>query len=86
VGCVGYWLLTAKLVFDADTSMKLMMDQARTPPPRRPTRTELPIPPDLEQIIMDSLEKDPVRLPATAAELARRLSACTLPQHGPTSA
>ena len=59
VGCVAYWLLTGQLVFAADTSMKMLFDDAGTPPPRPHTRTELPIPTDLEQLIMDCLEKDP---------------------------
>ncbi len=80
VGCVGYWLVTGKLVFEGDTAMKMMLDHARTPPPRPQTRTELAIPPELEQVIMDCLEKDPERRPATAAELARRLSACPTPE------
>jgi eukaryotic-like serine/threonine-protein kinase len=80
VGCVGYWLLTGKLVFDGDTPMQVMLDHARTPPPRPQTRTELSIPPELEQIIMDCLEKDPARRPASADALALRLSACPVPQ------
>jgi len=80
VGCVGYWLLTGKLVFDGDTPMQMMLHHAHTPPPRPQTRTELPIPPELEQIIMDCLEKDPARRPASADELAGRLSACPVPQ------
>jgi serine/threonine-protein kinase len=80
VGCVAYWLLTGKLVFQGDTAMKMMVEHARTVPPRPQTRTELPIPPALEQIIMDCLEKDPARRPATAAELALRLGAVDVPQ------
>lgn len=78
VGCVGYWLLSGRLVFEASTAMAMLIDHARTPPPRLGSRTELTIPADLEQIIMDCLEKDPGRRPASAAELARRLSACTV--------
>jgi serine/threonine-protein kinase len=80
VGCVGYWLLTGKLVFEADTAMKLMLAHAGTPAPRPSTRTELPIPPDLEAVIMSCLEKDPARRPASAAALAERLAACKLPE------
>ena len=80
VGCVAYWLLTGQLVFAADTSMKMLFDHAGTPPPRPHTRTELPIPPDLEQLIMDCLEKDPARRPAGADVLAQRLSTCHLPE------
>ena len=80
VGCVGHWLLTGKLVFEGDTPMKMMMEHARTPPSRPQTRTELPIPPELEQIILDCLEKDPARRPATTAELASRLREVKLAQ------
>ncbi len=80
VGCVGYWLLTGTLVFDRDTMMKILIDHARTPPPLPRTRTELPIPPDVEQVIMQCLEKDPEKRPANAGELLDRLLACELPQ------
>jgi len=80
VGCVGYWLLTGKLVFEGDTPMKVMLEHARTPPPRPQTRTELLIPPELEQIILDCMEKDPARRPATAAELGSRLRDVKVPQ------
>ena len=74
IGCVGYWLVTGKLVFEGDTAMKVMLGHLNTPPPRPQSRTELAIPAELEQIILDCLEKDPARRPASAAELARRLS------------
>jgi len=83
VGCVGYWLLTGKLVFEGDTPMKVMLEHARTPPPRPQTRTELLIPPELEQIILDCMEKDPARRPATAAELGSRLRDVKVPQEWP---
>jgi serine/threonine-protein kinase len=76
VGCVGYWLLSGRLVFDSTTAMAMLIDHARTPAPRLGDRTELPIPPDLEQVIMDCLEKDPARRPPSSAELCRRLMAC----------
>jgi serine/threonine-protein kinase len=80
IGCVGYWLITGKLVFEGDNAMKVMLDHLRTPPPRPQTRTELPIPPELEQIILDCLEKSPAQRPASAAELARRLAAVPMPE------
>src|SRR5262249_49140122 len=80
VGCVGYWLLTGSLVFESDPPMKMMMDHARPPAPPPRSRTELPIPAELEQIIMDCLEKDPERRPPGAAALAERLRRCNLPE------
>ena len=76
VGCVGYWLLTGRLVFESGSAMGMLADHARTQAPRLSSRTELPIPEDLEQVIMDCLEKEPSRRPASATELARRLSEC----------
>jgi eukaryotic-like serine/threonine-protein kinase len=80
VGCVAYWLVTGPRVFEADTVMQLLFDHASTLPPRPQTRTELPIPPDLEQLIMDCLEKDPARRPSGANVLAKRLSTCPVPE------
>jgi len=76
VGCVAYWLVTGRRVFEGETTLQLLMNHASTPPPPPQTRTELPIPPDLEQLIMECLEKDPGRRPASADVLAQRLSAC----------
>jgi eukaryotic-like serine/threonine-protein kinase len=78
VGCVGYWLLTGKLVFEGDSVMKMVIDHAHSPPPRMQTRTEQSIPAELEKIIVDCLEKDPAKRPSTAAVLAGRLAACPL--------
>jgi eukaryotic-like serine/threonine-protein kinase len=76
VGCVAYWLVTGQRVFEANTSMQMLFDHASVRPTRPQTRTELPIPPDFEQLIMDCLEKDPDRRPADANLLTQRLSAC----------
>jgi serine/threonine protein kinase len=73
VGCVGYWLLSGRLVFDSNSAMAMLADHARTQAPRLSSRTELSIPSELEQLIMDCLEKDPARRPASADEMARRL-------------
>ncbi|HEY0991755.1 MAG TPA: serine/threonine-protein kinase [Kofleriaceae bacterium] len=80
VGCVAYWLLTGKLVFEGGSPVKVMLDHAQAPPPPPHTRTELAIPPELEQVVMDCLEKTRELRPASAAELARRLAECPTPQ------
>jgi eukaryotic-like serine/threonine-protein kinase len=74
LGCVAYWLLSGKLVFDGETPMKMLMQHVSTPAPRLSTRTEIPIPAELEALVMQCLEKDPARRPGSAAEIVERLS------------
>jgi plasmid stabilization system protein ParE len=78
VGCVAYWLLTGTPVFTGRTPMEtLLMHVHRGPePPSR--RTHLPIPSDLEAIVMSCLAKDPEVRPQTADELATRLAGVQL--------
>ena len=76
IGCVAYWLLTSSLVFESDTTMKMLVDHAHTPPLPPSRRTELHIPGDLEQVVMTCLEKNPDKRPQNALELAKMLSDC----------
>jgi serine/threonine-protein kinase len=78
LGCVGYWLLTGKLVFEGSSVVEVMFHHAHTPPPRPSTRSELPIPAPLEDLIMECLEKDPARRPASAEAVSTRLDAVSL--------
>jgi len=75
VGCVAYYLLTGQLVFEADTPMKMFLQhvQARPLPPSR--RTELPIPAEVEALVLACLAKDPRDRPQDALELLHRLEA-----------
>jgi len=74
-GCVAYWLLTGQRVFDGDTPMAILMQHATTMPAAPSTRTELPIPPALDDLVMACLAKDPSDRPQSARELSRRLAA-----------
>ncbi|MCD6030749.1 MAG: hypothetical protein K0S78_2923, partial [Thermomicrobiales bacterium] len=78
LGCVGYWLLTGKLIFEGRNAVEVMFHHAHTPPPRPSTRSELPIPAPLEELIMECLEKEPARRPSTAEEVSNRLDAVSL--------
>jgi eukaryotic-like serine/threonine-protein kinase len=74
LGCVGYWLLTGQLVFEADTAIQMAAHHIRTSPVPPSRRSELGVPAALDQIILQCLAKAPNDRPATAQELARMLS------------
>jgi serine/threonine-protein kinase len=79
LGCVAYWLLTGKLVFEGVGVVEVMFNHAHTVPPRPSTRVELPIPAPLEDLVMDCLEKDPAKRPASAEAVSLQLDAVPLP-------
>jgi serine/threonine protein kinase len=73
-GCVAYFLLTGQLVFTADTPMALVVRHAHTRPTPPSERSELPIPPALDRVVLDCLSKNPNDRPQSAKELSRRLA------------
>jgi len=78
LGCVAYWLLTGKVVFEGGNVMQVMIDHARTPATRPSLRVELPIPPELEDLVMECLAKEPGSRPASAEILSARLACVSL--------
>jgi serine/threonine protein kinase len=75
LGCVAYWMLTGRLVFEAQTAAGMMAAHIRdqAPPPSR--RTELAVPPELDDLVLACLAKEPSDRPQTAQELRERLDA-----------
>jgi serine/threonine-protein kinase len=78
LGCVAYWLLTGRLLYDAATPIAMMMAHASGTPVPPSQRAELPISPALEALVLSCLAKDPADRPAHAEDLARRLDALDL--------
>ena len=76
LGCVAYYLLTGELVFEADTSMKMLMQHLHAPPVPPSQRTELPIPRELDELVLSCLQKDPNLRPQNAGELFRMATNC----------
>jgi serine/threonine-protein kinase len=76
LGCVAYYLLTGQLVFEADTPMKMLMEHVQSIPLPPSSRTELPIPPELDAIVLACLQKDPNKRPQNAEELLRIAHNC----------
>jgi serine/threonine-protein kinase len=75
LGCVGYWLLTGRLVFEAPNAIQLMYQHANAAPIPPSQRSELEIPAELDSVILASLAKLPADRPQTAGEFSRRLAA-----------
>ena len=73
LGCVAYWLLTGKRVFESGNAMQMVIDHVRTPPVPPSQRGGQKIPDALERLVMRCLEKHATMRPAGAAELSREL-------------
>ena len=78
-GCVAFWLLTGQLVFTGATPMQLLVAHAHSTPDPPSARTELPIPAELDALVLSCLAKDRANRPASARHLLERLDAVPLP-------
>jgi eukaryotic-like serine/threonine-protein kinase len=75
LGCVAYYLLTGKLVFDGSSAIQMMarhLQEAPVPPSRR---TEQFVPAALDHLVLACLAKDPADRPQSAAAVAHALDA-----------
>jgi serine/threonine protein kinase len=77
-GCVAYWLLTGQLVFAADTPMKLLVAHAHARPEPPSARTDLPISPELDALVLSCLAKERDHRPSSPRDLLERLEAVML--------
>jgi hypothetical protein len=73
LGGVAYWMLVGQPPFEAPTSVELILHHVRTRPKRPAEVSELPIPPEMDEIVIKCLEKDPRDRFQTAAELRAAL-------------
>jgi len=78
LGCVAYWLLTGTMVFEGENAMQVMFQHVQAEPKRPSDRVDLPIPAALEDLVMQCLEKDPARRPASAEAVSERLGVVSL--------
>ena len=73
LGCTAFWLLTGKPVFEGmpvEVILQHVNEAAVRPSERNP---KIFVPPELEQLVMQCLEKDPANRPQSVAEVAERL-------------
>lgn len=75
LGCVAYFLLTGAILFEESTPTATAVAHVQKTPVPPSQRTELPIPEDLEALVMGCLAKQPDERPRSAQELGRRLEA-----------
>jgi serine/threonine-protein kinase len=73
LGCVAFWMLTGRLLFEADSAMKMLLHHVQTRPVAPSTLCEYDIPKALDRIVLNCLEKKPSDRPSSADELWQRL-------------
>lgn len=66
LGCVAYFLLTGRLVFEGKTPLQVAVAHATRAPVPPSVRLGRPIPDELEALVMSTLAKDPRDRPASA--------------------
>jgi len=76
LGCVLHWLLTGRLLFEAETAVAMVVAHLSQPPP--PIVSEMPIPKELSDVVLRCLAKDPNERFPSAAALLEALDAVPL--------
>ncbi|MGO8926648.1 MAG: serine/threonine protein kinase [Limisphaerales bacterium] len=76
LGAVGYWLLTGKTLFDDATVEGLLVRQVKELPPHPAERLGKPVSPDLADLIMRCLAKQPEQRLPSADALDQALAGC----------
>jgi serine/threonine-protein kinase len=74
LGCVAYYLLTGRLVFEADSAYQMIARHLTSSPIPPSRHAGVSVPPALEDLVLRCLAKDPERRPS-AAEMGRLLAA-----------
>jgi serine/threonine-protein kinase len=77
LGAVAYYLLTGTHVFAGESIVEVCSHHLHSTPEPLSSRLGEPIAPDLEQLVLRCLAKDPTDRPQSALELERRLSECS---------
>jgi tRNA A-37 threonylcarbamoyl transferase component Bud32 len=77
LGAVGYWLLTARTLFDSGDVEELLHGQVNAAPRKPSDRVGRSFNTELEAIIMACLSKSPERRPSSAEALDSALACCT---------
>lgn len=79
LGCVAYFLLTGSPVFEEKTATATALAHVQKTPVPPSERSELPIPAELEALVLRCLAKRPEERPQSGMELSRLLSGAGVP-------
>lgn len=74
LGCVAYYLLTGRLVFEATSSFQVIAKHIQEAPVPPSQRTELEVTPALDRLVLSCLAKNPEDRPPSAADVDRVLA------------
>jgi len=80
LGCVAYWMLAGRLVFEGETAVGVIVAHASREPTPPSRVSEVEIPAALEAVVLACLAKAPDDRPASATALALALERTGLPQ------
>jgi len=78
LGCVAYWLITGRQVFEGSTVLDVVSKHVNVEPDPPSRHCPGDVPRDLDALILRCLEKTPDRRPASAREVARLLCSIAL--------
>jgi len=73
LGCVAYYLITGQLVFEAEKAFQMIAKHLQAEPIPPSQRTDRPVSPELERLILKCLSKEAKDRPQSAAHLAQAL-------------
>ncbi len=80
LGCVAYFLISGKLVFDADSTFQMIARHLRNDPVPPSLRSKVEVPAALEALVLKCLAKNPEDRPRGAKEFSEALASVRLPE------
>lgn len=80
LGCVAFWLVTGKTVFQAETPMGHVTQHAMDKPPAIEHVCEVPLPQEFSRLVSTLLRKQPDERPQSALEVRDELRRISFPR------
>lgn len=74
LGCVAYYLLTGQRVFQEGSAMQALIDHVQTTPAAPSRKAPLPVPRQVDELVLACLKKKREERPQDATELLRMMS------------